>query len=325
LGIEVLPDTIVQPFLDWVNTQSGFWLDMQKVEEPMRTTFAPLKLVSAGCAPVLVGGEYAGVIAFDDCSTLRTDDFGYVDAFLAVANFIGAALQRESGQKALIAEQHARAALEAKAVHEREAAIFQERARFAGQIHDTLAQGFTATLLHLEALSVRMGRGERLTAEELKNVRKIAALGLAEARRSALAIRPLALDGRDLATALQQLTERSTVPGLLDCTWSLCGTPRPLSPVADEALLNIAHEAVNNAIRHADAEKIEIILSFSSQGVSLTVRDDGIGFDASESRHRGHTFGLRSMRERAFAAGGPLKVISKHGKGTTVTVNLSET
>jgi signal transduction histidine kinase len=241
-----------------------------------------------------------------------------------VANFIGAALQRESGQKALITEQHARAAMEAKAVHEREAAIFQERARFAGQIHDTLAQGFTATLLHLEALSVRMGRGERLTVEELKNVRKIAALGLAEARRSALAIRPLALDGRDLATALQQLTERSTVPGLLDCTWSLCGIPRPLSPVADEALLNIAHEAVNNAIRHADAGKIEIILSFGSEGVSLTVRDDGIGFDASESHHRGHTFGLRSMRERAFAAGGQLKVISKHGKGTTVTVNLNK-
>jgi signal transduction histidine kinase len=290
----------------------------------MRTTFAPLELVSAGCAPVLVGGEHAGVIAFDDCSTLRTDDFAYVDAFLAVANFIGAALQRESGQKALIAEQHARATMEAKAVHEREAAIFQERARFAGQIHDTLAQGFTATLLHLEALSVRMGRGERLTVEELKNVRKIAALGLAEARRSALAIRPLALDGRDLATALQQLTERSTVPGLLDCTWSLCGTPRPLSPVADEALLNIAHEAVNNAIRHADAGKIEIILSFGSQGVSLTVRDDGIGFDASESRHRGHTFGLSSMRERAVAADGALKVISEHGKGTTVTVNLKK-
>jgi signal transduction histidine kinase len=262
------------------------------------------------------------VIAFDDCFTLRTDDFAYVDAFLAVANFIGAALQREQSQKALLAEQHARASVEAKARHEREAAIFQERARFAGQIHDTLAQGFTGTLLHLEALRVRAARGQHATVKELENVRNIAALGLAEARRSALAIRPLALDGRDIPTALQQLAERSAVPGLVDCRWSLSGIPRPIPPIADEALLNIAHEAVSNAIRHADAANIQIILDFAADGISLHVCDNGIGFDASESRQRGHTFGLRSMRERAFAAGGELKVVSKHGEGTTVTVHL---
>ncbi len=322
LGIEVIPNSIAKPFLERMKNLSGFWMEMQKVEEPMRSTLAPLKVVSTGCAPVMVGGEYAGVIAFDDCTALRSDDSAHVDAFLAVANFIGAALQRDSSQKALLAEQRERAALEAKAVNEREAAIFQERTRFAGQIHDTLAQGFTGTLLHLEALRVRVARGERVTVEELQNVRKIAALGLAEARRSALAIRPLALDGRDLSTALQQLTERSAVPGILNCRWSLGGIPRPLTPIIDEALLNIAHEALSNAIRHADASNILITLAFAPDGVSLLVSDDGIGFDASDSRIRGHTFGLRSMRDRAAAAGGELTVLSKHGEGTTVTVHL---
>jgi NarL family two-component system sensor histidine kinase LiaS len=87
-------------------------------------------------------------------------------------------------------------------------------------------------------------------------------------------------------------------------------------------LLNIAHEAVSNAIRHADASNIHITLAFDPDGVSLRVQDDGIGFDASDSRQRGHTFGLRSMRERAITVGGELKVISKHGQGTTVTVHL---
>lgn len=200
--------------------------------------------------------------------------------------------------------------------------ILQERARFAGQIHDTLAQGFTGTLLHLEALRVRVSRGERVTVDELQGVRKIAALGLAEARRSALAIRPLALDGRDISTALQQLTERSAVPGLLDCRWSLSGIPRPLSSIADEALLNIAHEAVSNAIRHAEASNIHITLAFDPDGVSLRVQDDGIGFDTSDSHQRGHTFGLRSMRERAVAVGGELNVTSKHGEGTAIIVHL---
>lgn len=322
LGIEVIPNSIAKPFLERMKNLSGFWIEMREVEEPMRSVLAPLKIVSTGCAPVMVGGEYAGVIAFDDCTALRSDDSAHVDAFLAVANFIGAALQRDSSQRALLAEQRERASLEAKALNEREAAIFQERTRFAGQIHDTLAQGFTGTLLHLEALRVRVARGERVTVEELQNVRKIAALGLAEARRSALAIRPLALDGRDLSTALQQLTERSAVPGILDCRWCLSGIPRPLSPIVDEALLNIAHEALSNAIRHADASNILITLAFDSDGVTLLVRDDGIGFDASDSRLRGHTFGLRSMSDRAEAVGGKLTVLSKHGEGTTVTVHL---
>ena len=213
-------------------------------------------------------------------------------------------------------------ARQADVARERETTILQERTRFAGQIHDTLAQGFTGTLLHLEALRVRVSRGERVTVDELQGVRKIAALGLAEARRSALAIRPLALDGRDISTALQQLTERSAVPGLLDCRWSLSGIPRPLSSIADEALLNIAHEAVSNAIRHAEASNIHITLAFDPDGVSLRVRDDGIGFDASDSHQRGHTFGLRSMRERAVAVGGELNVTSKHGEGTAIIVHL---
>ncbi len=205
---------------------------------------------------------------------------------------------------------------------QRTSMMLQERARFAGQIHDTLAQGFTGTLLHLEALRVRVARGERVTVEELQGIRKIAALGLAEARRSALAIRPLALDGRDLPTALQQLTERSTVAGLLECHWSLGGHPRPLSAIVDESILNIAHEAVGNAIRHADASTILISLTFDLEGVTLGIRDDGIGFDASDSRQRGHTFGLRSMQDRATALGGEFSVQSRHGEGTLVTLRF---
>lgn len=212
-------------------------------------------------------------------------------------------------------------ALELKRLGERAqaSALAQERARIAGQIHDTLAQGFTGALLHLEALSVRVSRGHRATADELQVVRKIAALGLAEARRSALVIRPLALDDRDLPTALHQLTERSRVPGLLACEWSLRGNPRPLPPATEDAFLNIAHEAVNNAIRHADAARIDIGLAFEADGVTLHISDDGRGFDASAPRRRGHSFGLRSMQERAESINAPFTVRSEPGRGTSIT------
>lgn len=259
---------------------------------------------SACAIPILVGQRPVGMIglAWKDQFSFSTEQR---ELLFALTN-----------QAAMVMQ------LRELADSQRATTILQERARFAGQIHDTLAQGFTGTLLHLEALRVRVSRGERVTVEELQGVRKIAALGLAEARRSALAIRPLALDGRDISTALQQLTERSAVPGLLDCRWSLIGLPRPLSSIADEALLNIAHEAVSNAIRHAEASNIHITLAFDPDGVSLRVQDDGIGFDASDSRQRGHTFGLRSMRERALAVCAELTVTSKHGEGTAIIVHL---
>lgn len=202
------------------------------------------------------------------------------------------------------------------------AAVLDERARLAGQIHDTLAQQFTGALLHLEALSTRAARGYRVTAEDLQTVRKIAAFGLAEARRSALNLRPLELDTGTLADALQHLAERSRVAGLLECDFSHTGAVGRMKAADEEALLNIAHEAVNNAIRHADASRIRIQLNHSPGLVELVIADDGRGFDHSQTHQQGRTFGLRSMEARAAGMGARFEVISKPGHGTVVIVRV---
>jgi two-component system, NarL family, sensor histidine kinase DegS len=79
---------------------------------------------------------------------------------------------------------------------------------------------------------------------------------------------------------------------------------------------------VGNAIRHADATEIAIILTFDPNEVSLVIRDDGMGFDASDTRQRGHSYGLRSMRDRATAVKGNFTVISQPSQGTTVQILL---
>lgn len=202
------------------------------------------------------------------------------------------------------------------------AAVLDERARLAGQIHDTLAQQFTGTLLHLEALSTRADRGYRVTPEDLQTVRKIAAFGLAEARRSALNLRPLELDSGTLADALQHLAERSRVAGLLECDFSCSGTTGRMAPEHEEALLCIAHEAVNNAIRHGEASRIQICLKRKSSEIKLFITDDGRGFDHSQARQQGRTFGLRSMESRALSIGSAFEVASSPGQGTIVTVRM---
>ena len=101
------------------------------------------------------------------------------------------------------------------------------------------------------------------------------------------------------------------------------GAFRPLSPLIEGNLLRIGQEAVNNAVRHAQARNILINLKFEASRVQLSVRDDGHGFDYRESTTAdAKHFGLIGMQERAVRIGGTLKVDSRAGEGTEVLVDV---
>jgi signal transduction histidine kinase len=101
------------------------------------------------------------------------------------------------------------------------------------------------------------------------------------------------------------------------------GTFRPLSPLIEGNLLRIGQEAVNNAVRHAQARNILINLKFEARRVQLSVRDDGDGFDYQVVQNGdGKHFGLVGMQERAAQIGGTLKVDSRAGEGTEVLVDV---
>ena len=89
-----------------------------------------------------------------------------------------------------------------------------------------------------------------------------------------------------------------------------------LDPQAKEEVLRIVREAVTNAARHGKAQRVGIVLT-AMDGQSLTIRDDGEGFDPASTNGG---FGLVSMRERAHAIGADLSIESTPGEGTTVTV-----
>jgi signal transduction histidine kinase len=100
------------------------------------------------------------------------------------------------------------------------------------------------------------------------------------------------------------------------------GTFRPLPRLVEDNLLRIGQEAMNNAVKHAQAKRISINLVFDVRRVQLSVRDDGCGFNnqASDNGQAGH-FGLIGMRERAEQIGGTLSIRSKEGSGTEVVVD----
>jgi signal transduction histidine kinase len=147
--------------------------------------------------------------------------------------------------------------------------------------------------------------------------------GIAEARRYVWELRSPALENNDLPTALAETARRLTHETAIQAQVEVNGTFRPLAQTVEDNLLRIGQEAINNAVKHALAQRIFVNLVFDARRVQLIVRDDGRGFDKQTVRNEkaGH-FGLVGMRERAEQMGGTLSIQSNNGSGTEVVADV---
>jgi signal transduction histidine kinase len=202
------------------------------------------------------------------------------------------------------------------------AAIAEERTRLAGDIHDSLAQAFTSIALQAEVAIAEVAPESPLR-ELLTLVEETARLGLAEARSSALALRPVAEGVGDLESTLASLASRCSVPGLLRCTYFAPAPVGVVSADVREAILRVAQEATANVLRHAKAQHVEIRYELHEGRVRLTIQDDGHGMPRSSASGRAG-FGLVSMEARARALGGSLLVEpGAGGRGTCVRFTVA--
>jgi signal transduction histidine kinase len=143
--------------------------------------------------------------------------------------------------------------------------------------------------------------------------------GLGEARRSVRALRPRALDQKDLCEALEDLIQKMTAGTPVQTEFIVRGQPRELPLHWEENLLHIGQEVLTNVLRHAQASNFNAQLAFDHGEVLLDLRDNGSGFDPS-GRHDG--FGLQGMRERVEGMGGQLAIQSAKGQGTAISIVL---
>jgi signal transduction histidine kinase len=202
----------------------------------------------------------------------------------------------------------------------RDAAVEAERNRIARDIHDTLAQGFTGVIIQLEAAKRAMKR--RALAKARKRVARaqdLARLGLGEARRSVLALRPGSLEGLPLRSALEDLFTRMTLGSGLRAEVEVLGAEPPLAQESKEVLLRIAQESLTNTIKHAHARTFTATLTGLPDETYLDLIDDGSGFDPNQE-HEG--FGLVGMKERIDHMGGTFLLSSAKGHGTRIHITL---
>lgn len=269
---------------------------------PWRDHVLALGVVTILVVPMLVAGQVEGVIGirFTRKREFRTEEIELAQA-LAHQAMLAIQLMRLSNQS-------------------RQAAITAERNRMARDIHDTLAQGFTGVIVQLEAAADATSDGLVKEANEhIARASDLARGSLREARRSVQALRPEALEEKDLCGALEDLLKKMTTGTELRTEMALDGAPRPLPALWGENLLRVGQEVLTNSLRHASAKEFKARLSFNQDHLRLTLLDNGHGFDPA-ARHDG--FGLRGIRERVEAMSGQLTIQSGRHQGTVISITL---
>jgi signal transduction histidine kinase len=210
------------------------------------------------------------------------------------------------------------------AAAERAGAVLAERQRMGREIHDSLAQGFTSIVLHLEAAEQALPPAATVSRRHLDQARQTARSSLEEARRLVWALRPEPLERASLPEALERLraqwAEATGTPAVVHIT----GVPRPLAPEVEATLLRVAQEALANVARHAAATTAMVTLSYLADAIHLDIADDGCGFDLATRPAPGSSggHGLGTMDERVQLLGGSLVIESAPDEGTIVTASV---
>jgi two-component system NarL family sensor kinase len=202
-----------------------------------------------------------------------------------------------------------------------ELGAMEERNRLAREIHDTLAQGLTAITLQLETAEALLDAANADRARKaIHQALTLTRANLEEARRSMLDLRATPLEGRALSSALAALADEWRDKGAMQIIFESNGGSRHLPLKIELSLYRIAHEALNNVARHAQAKLVRMWLEVATERVHLVVEDDGHGFDPNDTPK--DRYGLIGMNERVKLLGGEMKLETSPGKGTRVEVSV---
>ena len=206
----------------------------------------------------------------------------------------------------------------AAAEHER--GVLAERARFAGEIHDTLAQGFTSIVV-LSRAAQRTGD----LADAVSEIESVAQDHLVAARRLVAAIGPADLESLSLADAMRRQLGQTIDPTSTTAHFEVSGDTARLPAEVEVTLFRGLQETLLNVRKHAEATQVHVTLSYLGDVVALDVRDDGRGFtDGIVADHGDLTGGqgLRALRHRIEALGGELTIETTSTGGSAVSLQL---
>jgi signal transduction histidine kinase len=297
-----------QGLAGWVTGQDELLVVPNVADDPRTLELAPEKKQGYTGAPIRVSGKVLGTL-----SVLHTDKQSIsaeeVALLASVADQIGIVV--ESARLRRQAEQ---------------AAVLAERERLARDLHDAVTQSLYSLTQFAETSLKLVESGQvddqiDLVTQNLTRIRDVALQALREMRLLIHELKPLDLS-RGLAEALHRrlhtVEERAKIK-----TKFVAADPIEIPRPIEEGLYWIAQEALNNALKHANATEVTVYLNGTDGQVELGIVDNGSGFDPNTVGTGG--MGLANMRERAERLGGSLSINSNPAKGTQIKIAVSAT
>jgi signal transduction histidine kinase len=289
-------------------------IDNYKTYRQRVPAFAEAGLTSVATVPIVSGDRTFGAL-----SVLSIDQAkGYSDRDLAILTAIG----RQAGIAIENAYLYENMRFYARKITQ---AQENERKRIARELHDDTIQSLIAISRRLEVLSTSEPALPDTAAHRVRELQQTTSDVINRVRLFSQALRPSTLDYLGLLPTLEELVAAiNRHDGLIAELW-VDGEPRRLSSEVELTLFRIVQEALNNVIKHADAARVVTVVEMGDGNVTVTVQDDGIGFQPSTLAEHPATasrLGLLGMQERARLLGGTLVIDSTPGHGTKVIVNV---
>jgi two-component system sensor histidine kinase DegS len=204
--------------------------------------------------------------------------------------------------------------------------IEEERMRIARDMHDGPAQSMANLVLQAEILERLLDRNPKQLVTELAEFKNSVRNALEETRQLIFDLRPMTLDDLGLVPTLRKFIKEYGDRYGLATRFNVVGQERRLPGNTEGVLFRIIQEALTNVHKHARAKMAEVTMNLQPNRVSVTIKDDGQGFDVARTEanlHKNRNLGLLSMRERAELEKGTLEIRSQPGRGTEVKVEIA--
>jgi signal transduction histidine kinase len=198
---------------------------------------------------------------------------------------------------------------------------YKKKRGLTRELHDQVGQPLTALSINLDYLLEQLsGKSETSIITSLYDSKALVKKIMALIRDIIAYLRPQILDDYGLEASIRWFSERFSQRTKIPIVFKGGGIKQRLPRDVETNLFRIVQESLTNISKYANAGKATIAMKDSEEKVRLTISDDGLGFDPSNTERKG--LGLLGMRERVEAIGGELRVESSPGKGTRVTVEV---
>ena len=196
----------------------------------------------------------------------------------------------------------------------------EERKRISRELHDETGQALMVIRLYLGMLeSAVTGRAPKTRIRELLDVVDRTIEGI---RRIIARLSPLLLQELGMVAAIRKEAKDFSRNTGVETQVALADDVGRLAPEVETAIYRVVQEALHNIAKHAQAKTVSVQVTRDAKGIRAVVEDDGVGIASSSPNPQRRTFGLAGMRERITALGGTIRVHSRKGQGTRITVNV---